>query len=173
MLFLRIAGVTFVFLGVICGLDLWREEQIKAISLLQELKNLFEKGKRKLVREKNSCVSFFIEGKEEDEEIRKTINLVGKNLEIHRYKTGKECWDRAWEKYFEDNCFKQSVKELVYESGNCFFGRDKEELNCLLENNIENFKEEIRKRQKLYEKQRKVIMPAGFLGGLMLVVILI
>lgn len=170
---LKVIGIFVILIGTIGAIYSWKESQHMQIRHLKELCRFFQRARYRFEAEKLACVDFFSTYQTDDEALNKMLKSLVFFLNSHQYPTGEAAWDEAFTKNRDLWGLSKEATEIVLSSGKAFFGKN-------LAENIEQMgiyekqlSDYLSLQRKIFQEKNKVFTPVGFLGGIMLVIILI
>lgn len=177
----KIVGIFFVLGGVAGVLHSWMIQQKERQMRLEEMVRFLQKSVFAIEREKIKIVEYFArygdrDGRMLDKNERileKTLHEIAKRLATNTYPMGHSAWEEVFKEEEQNWALDKETFEVVLQAGKGFFGRSRAENICFLQKSIQ----ELEKRQeKIKEKdvqERKVWVPVGMLGTVMIMILFI
>lgn len=169
---LNIIGCTGIILGTIGMLWVWEEQQLSKRRFFQEMYHMFRRGKYELVGLQRRCIDFFMEYQSPRKEIMEACLQIAGKLSRHEVATGEQAWNSVWEDTIKQLYLTKEEREILLVSGAAFFGKnlkETEELFLVYQGQYEQLAKQCR---KMHLERRKVVLPVGALGGMMLIILL-
>ena len=166
-------GCLGIMLGTFGGLWAWEEQQCAKRNYLQEMYQMFRKGKYALVGQQMRCIEFFQEYPSEREEIEASCKQIARKLINHEVASGELAWKKVWEEGMQPYHFSREEREVVLLSGAAFFGKNLKETEELFDIYQMQYERLVMQSRQLHKEQRKVVLPVGMLSGIMLIILLI
>jgi len=169
----KLLGIIFVMGGVSGYLYCWQSEQRKREERIVAF-ILFLQRARYAMETENIKVGQLLEQVQVKEEVlRETLSEIAIRLRLNIYPNGPSVWEEVFkEKEQNWNVDEETFGLMIY-AGNGFFGKNKGENICFLQKSIRELEERQRYNQIKATEEKKVWVPVGVLGGLMLVILLI
>ncbi len=166
-------GAVAILLAV-CGiLFSWQESVRLRIVRLRALCSFYHRAHYAFETEKMRCIDFFESCSVPDLVFRETLLQLAGLLESFAYPTGEEAWEAAFSARRREWGLSPEEWELALMSGKAFFGKNLRENIARLDGYRSRMLEYLELEEKNFREKKKVFTPAGLLGGLMLIIILI
>lgn len=163
----KILGGIFLLGGVAGMLHNWTLEQQKRQRRLEELLVFFQRSIAIMETEKIKVIDYFAK------QNLKELQEISRRLSTNMYPNGQMVWEEVFKEEEQNLSFDKDTFQMILNAGNGFFGRSRDENIRFLKKGV-RFLEEQQKKLKEKEKQeRKVWIPVGMLGAVMLVIILV
>lgn len=99
-----------------------------------------------------------------------TLQEISRRLSTHTYGNGQMVWEEVFIEQKEKFILDQETFDLILQSGKGFFGRSKEENCVFLKKSLSELEIQQKKIKQKDAKDRKVWVPVGMLGALMLAI---
>lgn len=170
---LSAVGCIGILLGTFGGLWAWEEQQCAKRNYLQEMYQMFRKGKYALVGQQMRCIEFFQEYHSGKKEVEEACKQIAQKLMEHEVSSGEMAWKVIWEEKIQQYHFSREEREVVLLSGAAFFGKNLKETEELFGIYQTQYERLITQSRNLHNEQRKVVLPVGMLSGIMLIILLI
>lgn len=170
---LSLIGCVGIVLGTFGGLYTWEEQQLAKSRFLQEMYQMFRKGKYVLVGQQRRCIDFFEEYRAQMEEITEVCGRVAQKLTKHSVAAGEMAWVGEWQESILKYRLNKEEQEILLASGTAFFGKNRKEVEELFGVYQNQFERLAKKSRQAHEEKRKVVLPVGALSGMMLIILLI
>lgn len=177
----KIAGILLVLSGVSGVLWSWMIQQKEKQMQLEEVIQFLQKSIFVMENEKVKLITHFekytaIDGLKKDKNetiLEKTLHEIAKRLESNTYPNGQMVWEEVFMEEEQNWAVDNVTLGLLLQAGNGFFGRCREENICFLQKSIYELE---KMREKIKEKDmqdRKVWVPVGLLGAVMLLIMFV
>ena len=170
---LSVVGCVGIMLGTIGGLWAWEEQQCEQQRFLQEMYQMFRKGKYALVGQQVRSVDFFRGYHTAKKEIEVACKAIAEKLLRHEVSSGEIAWRQVWEEGLRSYHFSREEREIWLMSGTAFFGKNMKETEELFTIYQLQYEHLIDQNRQLHKEKRKVVLPVGMLGGIMLIILLV
>lgn len=166
-------GLAGLFLGIIIFLYDWVMGQKIRRSRLEELIVFLQKSIFSMEEEKIRMIDHFEGYQSRDEVLVETLGEIASRLKKHIYPNGQMVWEEVFREKKEQWNYEEETFYIILAMGNGFFGNKRSENLCFLKKSLKQLEMQ-RDRQKDKDAQeRKVWIPVGMLGGIMLMIVLI
>lgn len=169
----KMLGITLIMSGISGYLYQWQSEQKKKrekitafILFLQKTVFVMETENIRIAQLLNSYQTKEIVLKE-------TLSEIERKLKLNVYPSGESVWEEVFKEKEQNWNVDSETFGLILVAGNGFFGRNREENICFLQKSIRELEQLEKKNKERDEKERKVWIPVGMLGGMMLVILFI
>lgn len=162
-----------ILLGAIGTIVSWQETRKVQMGRLKALCDFYHRAHYAFEAEKMHCIDFFETYQTEEKVLKKTMEILVSMLRLHTYPTGETAWRAAFSSMQEEWGLKKEGWEIVIASGKSFFGKNLSENLEQMEVYQNRMQEQIALEEQDFREKRKVFMPVGLLGGIMLIIILI
>lgn len=170
---MKLVGITIIGIGIAGVIYDWLLRQRNRRKRLEELLSFFRKAVYAMEETKIHWIVFFEDYMGNDECLSESLHEVAQKLRENRYPKGELAWQEVMKEKKADWDFSKEAFELLMASGAAFFGKSKAENLELLRLYIKLFTDCKQKEIEDFAEKRKVWIPVGALGGIMLVIILI
>ena len=164
------------FLGGAAGvLYSWVLEQREKEKRLEVFLHFLQKSLAFMQTEKLRVVDYFSKygesylGSESDSVLARDLGEISKRLASNTYPNGQMVWEEVFQG--EDWNFDREIASIIVQAGNGFFGRSRVENISFLEKSIKDVEIQQKKMKVQNVQKRKVWIPVGMLGSVMLVII--
>ncbi len=170
---MKLVAIAIITIGIAGFIHDWLLRHQARRKRMEELISFFRKAVYAMEETKVHWILFFEGYEGNDACINQSIHEVAKRLKENRYPKGELAWQEVMEEKKTDWDFSKEAHELLKSSGNAFFGKSqKENLECMrLYMKLLDLQRE--KECKEFAEKKKVWIPVGALGGIMLVIILV
>ena len=108
---------------------------------------------------------------EENAVLVDALNEISKRLTMNIYPNGQMVWESVFQEDTANWNFEREVFQIVVQAGNGFFSRSRLENIRFLEKSIKDLELQKSKIKEINTQKRKVWVPVGILGSVMLVII--
>lgn len=170
---LKLSGAIMIMLGIIGILNVWEEHQKIRRRHLWGIYHLLVKGENALVKERIKCSDFLGHVTGNEPLICEACRIIEHELKLHNVRTGEIAWNNVWQGYQRKLMLSQEEENFLYSSGRAFFGKNVEEIEQLFELYKQQCLRLIEGQKREYLEKRKVMIPVGILGGIVLIILLI
>ena len=92
-------------------------------------------------------------------------------LSTNTYPNGQMVWEEVFKEKRQKLQFDNEVFQILVQAANGFFGGSREENICFLEKSIEQLEQQQRNMKEKNVQERKVWIPVGMLGVMMLIIL--
>lgn len=169
----KVIGSICLFIGIVGFLYSWVIEQRKHGQRMEELLLFLQRSIFTMEGEKLRIIDYLESYDSRDALLNDTLREIACRLRQHTYPDGRLVWEAVFlEKKLsfgmDEECF-----GIVLAMGNGFFGRRREENVCLLRRSLRQLEGQWERKREKDAKERKLWIPVGMLGGIMLMIILI
>lgn len=108
-----------------------------------------------------------------DQVLEKSLREIAKRLATNTYPKGQDAWEEVLKEEEANFDFDKETFEMVLHAGNGFFGRSREENICFLQKSLREMEHQQAKIKEKNAQERKVWVPVGMLGAVMLVILFV
>ena len=169
----KILGLILVVLGVAGVLYSWIGILKEREGCLEEFLVFLKKALFAMKTEKVKVIDFFAKYNTKDALLEEILKEVAGRLSTNTYPNGQMVWEEVFREEEQNLNFDHEVIECIVQAGNGFFGRSRAENISFLEKSIKELEKQLEKMKEKNIQERKVWLPVGMLGALMLVIILL
>lgn len=177
----KIVGIFFVLGGVAGCLYSWVMQQKNRQMMLEELIRFLQKSVFAMENEKIKIVEYFsrytsMDGGMADKDahvLEKSLHEIAKRLATNTYPEGLLAWEEVFKEEEQNWALDKEIIEVLLRAGNGFFGRSREENICFLQKSIQELEDAKQKVKEKDVQERKVWVPVGMLGALMITILFI
>ena len=163
----KILGTIFIVGGVTGILHNWIIEQGKRQKKIEEFLLFFHKSLSMMKTERLKVIDYF--SKTDIKELQE----IAMRLSTNTYAKGQMVWEEVFKEENQNLTFDKDTFQIILQAGNGFFGRSREENIRFLQRSINELEECQKEMKKKDLQERKIWIPVGVLGAVMLVIILI
>ena len=171
---LKFVGVVCVLGGTVGVLHSWIQEQKEQQKRMENFIFFLQKSRYVMSTEKIKIVDYldrYVEQK--DILLAQILDEIRKRLLTNTYPNGQMVWEEVFREEEEKLHFDKEVFLVIVQAGNGFFGRSREENISFLQKSIEELEQEQERLKEKSIQERKVWIPVGMLGSVMLVILLL
>ncbi len=165
----KIVGVVFVLGGFAGVLYQWMKLQKEKEGIIEEFCFFIHKSIFMMESEKLQVIDYFRKYSSKDLRITETLQEISRRLSENIYPNGQLVWEDVLKE--TDWNLDRETFLIILKSGNGFFGRNRQENIVYLKKQLEKLEKQQEKNKENAAKQRKVWMPVGMLGGVMIVIL--
>ena len=169
----KVVGIALLLGGIAGYLYVWISNQKINLQRIEELIVFFQKSVFAMESEKVKMIPYFLEYHFRDEVLNEILDEIAKRLKTNTYPKGDEVWRDFWGERKQDLKIDEEIFQVILKAGSGFFGTRKEENICFLQKCINEFEILEIKRKEKDAQERKVWIPVGMLGGIMLTIMFI
>ena len=174
-------GIVLLLSGTAGVLYSWIDAQRESQKRLENIIFFLHKSVYAMQTEKIRVVDLFERYIEHDKWKREKkdiilaqiLNEIRQRLLSNTYANGQMVWEEVFKEKEEKLHFDNEVFPIIVQAGNGFFGRTREENIRFLEKSINELEVQQKKLKVKSEQERKVWIPVGMLGSVMLVLLFI
>lgn len=170
---MKMVGIVILVIGIVGYIYDWISRHITRSKRLEEILIFFRKAVYAMEETHIPWIRFFEEYHGEFLEITDSIHEVAYRLKEHRYPKGEPAWQDVMTENRESLDLSKEAFELLYHSGDAFFGKSQRENLEQLNMYIKLLYECKEREDKEFAEKKKVWIPVGTLGGVMIIIILI
>ena len=173
---LQMIGIIIFLVGVAGVLFDWVLMQKEKEKQLEVFLTFFRKSLAVMQNEKIRVVDYFIKYREnylyseKESVLSEALEEISKRLITNTYPNGQMVWEEVFKEIQNWKLDKEMIP-IIVQAGNGFFGRSRTENTSFLEKCIRDFEIQQKKIEEENVKRRKVWIPVGMLGSIMLVII--
>lgn len=161
---LLLGGTLGVLYSWICGL---KERERK----LEEFILFFQKSIGFMETEKIRVIDYF--EKYVSQELQTSLVEIARRLASNTYPNGQIVWEEVFMEEKQNLSFDQETFSIILQAGNGFFGRSREENIRFLQKTVKELETQKKKLMEKDAKERKVWVPVGMLGAVMLTILFV
>lgn len=178
----KMIGFVLVLGGVAGYLYSWVCEQKKKQMRLEEVIHFLQKSIFVMEKEKMKVVDYFIKYTShdsrkwtgvEDTVLESILQEIANRLSTNTYPNGQMVWEEVFMEEEQNWSFDREVFEIILHAGNGFFGRSCAENVSFLKKSLAELEEQKVKEKEKDVQKRKVWIPVGMLGAVMVVILFI
>lgn len=177
----KIVGIVLMLCGVIGILYQWISTQKEKQLRLEEIILFIQKSIFAMESEKVKVIDYFanyVSQKnrmigDKDKVLQKTLHEVAKRLATNTYPKGQDAWEEVLKDEEANFGLDKETFDVILHVGNGFFGRSCEENMCFLQRSLKELEKQQEKIKEKDKQERKVWVPVGMLGGVMLMIMFI
>ena len=167
-------GVLFVLGGIAGILHSWVRLQKKRRKRLEEFIQFIHKSIYAMESEKVKIIDFFLQyQKKEDELLEYTLHEIANRLKENTYAVGQSAWEEVFREKKQEWMQQEEVFQGILQTGKGFFGRSVQENTSVLQKNLQELERLKLECKKKEIQERKVWIPVGMLGGMMIIILFI
>ena len=169
----KVIGSVSLFVGIIGFLYSWVMEQKRQQQHMEEVLLFVQRSIYAMEGEKIRIIDYLENYDSRDTLLKDTLREIARRLRLHSFPDGRLVWETVFmEKQLSFGMDEESFA-IVLALGNGFFGRRREENASILRRSLRQLEEQGKRRKELDANARKLWIPVGMLGGIMLMIILI
>lgn len=175
----KLIGVLMVLGGVAGVLYSWCCEQKEKQKRLENMLLFLQKSVYAMQREKIKVAELLLKYIEQNKSEQRnkekvlviTLEEIRKRLSTNTYPSGQMVWEEVFQEEKQSWNLDPEIFQMIVQAGNGFFGRSREENVSFLEKSIKELEEQQVKIKQKDAQERKVWVPVGMLGTMMLVIL--
>ena len=169
----KIVGIALIMSGVSGYLYQWQKEQKRRFEKIESV-ILFLQKSVFIMEAENIKIAQLLDSYQTKEMILKeTLSEISRRLKLNVYPSGEAVWEAVFKEKEQNWNIDAETFGLILLAGNGFFGRNRGENICFLQKSIKELELQKKKNREKDAKEKKVWIPVGMLGGIMLVILLI
>lgn len=169
----KIIGIVLMLGGIAGILYQWIMLQKARQLRLEEFILFLQKSIFAMETERVKVIDYFAKYVSCDSEITESLREIAKRLGQNTYPKGQEAWEEVLKEEEQNWAFDKESFDVVLHAGNGFFGRSREENICFLQKSLREMEKLQAKIKEKDAQERKVWVPVGMLGGVMIMILLI
>lgn len=175
----KLVGVILTLGGVAGVLYSWVNEQKNKQIRLEMFLLFLQKSFHVMKREKVKVKDYFQRVIELDssfqiyrnELLHLALTEILQRLSTNTYPSGQLVWEEVFRENEKNWNLDPEVFQIIIQAGNGFFGRSREENVHFLEKSIKELEERQAKLKEKNAQERKVWVPVGMLGTVMVIIL--
>lgn len=166
-------GAIFLLWGIGGYLYQWILRQRDRERRREEFVLFLQKSYFSIETEKVKILDYFSCYESECAILMETLKEIARRLEQNIYPEGYLVWKAVFLERKKEWDMKKETFEVMLSAGAGFFGRNRRENLCFLQKNIDKLMDLKEKEKCKEEQERKVWIPVGMLGGIMVILLFI
>lgn len=170
---MKIMGIVILAIGIVGYMYDWMNRHITRNKRMEEILIFFRKAVYAMEETHTPWIRFFEDYQGGVLEITDSIHEVACRLKEHRYPKGETAWQDVMMENRESLDLSKEAFDLMYSSGDAFFGKSQKENLEQLNLYIKLLYECKEQERKEFAEKKRVWIPVGALGGVMIIIILI
>lgn len=172
-------GICCMFGGMIGVLYSWICQQQENQKRLAQFELFLQKSRYVMQQEKMKIVDYFSkyiahnlqEDESEDMVLERVLEKIIQRLSTNTYPDGQMVWEEVFKEEEQNLHFDRETFQIFIKAGNGFFGKSREENIRFMDKSIEELEQQQVKIRQKNAQERKVWLPVGMLGTVMLVIL--
>ena len=168
----ELLGIIFLLGGVSGLLYQWILVQREKQKRMEAFTIFLRKSIFMIEKEKIKLIDYFQRGCT-DTVLQSILCEIARRLSENRYPDALEVWEAVFRENKERTAFDEETFHIILESGRGLFGCSRTENICFLKKSLSEMEEQQRKIREKDAQARKVWVPVGMLGAVLLVILLI
>lgn len=176
---LKMLGAILMLSGVAGVLYSWICEQKEMQKNIEELLLFLKKSKYVMGTERIKVAYYLeryanhakVQKSQKDTSLEKVLKEIVKRLSTNTYPNGQEVWEEVFREEKEMLHVDSELFQIIVQAGNGFFGRSREENIQFLQKSIKELEQKQAKMKEKQAQERKVWIPVGMLGSVMLIIV--
>lgn len=169
----KIIGMLGILAGIAYLLYLWILEQKSKHRRMEELIVFLQRSIFAMEEERIYIIDYFKNYVSREKILEESLHEIAEDLEKNVYPDGRMVWENVFLRKKQEWGLDAYTYEIVTGMGKGFFGRCRGENVCFMQRDLLKLEEQLGKRRETDAKERKVWIPVGMLGGIMLMIILV
>lgn len=170
---MKIIGIVCMIIGIAGYSYDWISRHITRSKRLEEILTFLRKAGHAMEETHTPWIRFFEEYQSRDACVTESIHEVSHRLKENRYPRGELVWQDVMTERKETLDFSKEAFELLFHSGDAFFGKSQKE-NLELLNLYKKQLFECKEQERIeFAEKKRLWIPVGALGGVMIIIILI
>ena len=175
----KLLGASLVLGGVAGVLYSWcceqKEKQKRLENMLFFLKKSVYVMQRERIKVAELLLKYIEQNKSEQRNKEKvlvsTLEEILKRLSTNTYPSGQMVWEEVLQEEKKNWNLDPEIYAILVQAGNGFFGQSREENVNFLEKSIKELEEQQAKLKLKNAQERKVWVPVGMLGTMMVIIL--
>lgn len=171
----KIIGSVLILTGTAGVLQSWIMAQRYSHMQLETFRVFLQKSLYVMQSEKIKVADYFERYMEQlnqkDDALIHILEEIVNRLSLNTYPSGLMIWEEVFKENEKSWNFDSEIFQIIVQAGNGFFGRSKEENIKFLEKNLKELEKQQERIKQKNAQERKVWIPVGMLGSLMLVIL--
>ena len=163
----KVLGMAFLLGGVAGVLYSWILEQRTRQKRLGEIIVFLQRTVGIMECEKIRVTDYL------DRQDSKTLKEIARRLSTNTYAKGQAVWEEVFKEEEQNLSLDKETFQIILQSGEGFFGKSREENIRFLQKSISELESKQKEIKIRDAQERKVWIPVGMLGAVMLVIILV
>ena len=107
------------------------------------------------------------------QELQTSLVEIARRLASNTYPNGQIVWEEVFMEEKQNLSFDQETFSIILQAGNGFFGRSREENIRFIQKTVKELETQKKKLMEKDAKERKVWVPVGMLGAVMLTILFV
>jgi len=169
----KLLGIICIMGGIAGYLYQWQCEQKKQRERVEAFLLFLRKSVFVMESENIKVVKLLEDYPEREMVLKDTLSEIARRLSLNIYPKEEVAWEEVLREEEQNWGLDKETFGLIINAGSGFFGRNRSENICFLQKSIRELEEKEKKNREQDAKKRKVWVPVGMLGGLMLVILFI
>lgn len=161
----RLIGGALLVFGVTGLLYNWIFEQREKQKRLEKIILFLQKSIYDMETEKIKVIDYF--AKQEF----KVLKEISNRLSTNTYPNGQSVWEEVFEEEKQNLSFDKETFQIILQAGNGFFGRSRDENISFLKKSLKELEVQQANIKAKDAQERKVWVPVGMLGAVMIVIV--
>ena len=170
---MKIVGMGMIGIGIIGWLRAWVHNYRSQIKCLESVIALLRHAIHTMESNPRPWQEFFASYEGQDKNLNEFVKKLWEYLSEFRFATGEESWREAMKVTRIGDFLPEEGCTLLSEMSKGFFGISKEENQEVLTYYKRRVEECLKEEKRKFSQQRKIVLPMGALGGVMLVILLL
>lgn len=169
----KLIGIFMVMSGIAGCIYSWLSNQKTRHRRLEALLIFLQKSVYAMEEEKVRIIDYFENYRSQDVLLEETLQEIAQRLRQNCYPNGQQVWETIFIEKKEAWNYDEETFGMILAAGNGFFGKKRSENVCFLQRSLKQLELQGEKNKEKDTQERKVWIPVGMLGGIMLMIILI
>lgn len=170
---MKLVGIGMIGIGIIGCLRAWIYGYSGQIRCMEAVIAFLRHAIHTMESNPKPWQEFFANYEGQDKNLNGFVQKVGEMLKEFHFATGEEAWKEAMKESGIHFFLTEEGYSLLYEISKGFFGLSKEENKEVLTYYKRRMEECLEEEKRKFSQQRKIVLPMGALGGVMLVILLL
>lgn len=170
---LKVIGIILVVAGVIGILFCWYKNTSQSLINLKAIIEMLYSAEYVCVDENVKNSDFFIGIKCTSPVIEKMCNDVGQNMLSHAWPTGMEIWRNTVISFSGGLFLGKEEMSILLETGTSFFSKSQKEKKERIRMYRGQFERAYDKQIDNFKEKKKIYIPLGLMGGILVIIILL
>lgn len=152
----------------------WVGEQKEMLKSIEELLLFLKKTQYVMCTERIKVADYlerYVKQNLKNTALEKVLEEIVKRLSANTYPNGQAVWEEVFREEKEMLHMDAEVLKIIVQAGNGFFGYSRAENHSFLESSIRELEHQKARIKEKQAQERKVWIPIGMLGSVMLVIL--
>ena len=165
-------GVLSILAGIAGILSSWTKMQKARQARVEEYIQFIHRSIFIMESEKLKVIDYFLNYRAtEDKFLEKILHEIARRLQSNTYSTGYAAWQEVFMEEKKEWALEEDLFQNILQAGYGFFGRSRQENISILRRKLDELEALQKKSKEKDAQERKIWIPVGMLGGLMITIL--